>query len=157
MHRSNGSELNARWQRACLGGVFVLSVVVAGCAAPRELPALLAHATAGSGWGSACPARNDSERAQIARSKLAVSPELSARLELQFPPGTPAAALTQALSRDGFGAATACDADPTIMRATFFQKGSGLLPYDVNATVYWKVAGDDKIVWTKGFIFYAGL
>ena len=93
----------------------------------------------------------------MAGRKLAVSPELSDRLGRQFPPGSRASALQEALSTDGFEAPMACEADPTIMTSAFFQKGSGWLPHDVNASVYWKVAGDGKIVWTKGFIFYQGL
>ena len=93
----------------------------------------------------------------MAGRKLAVSPELSDRLGRQFPPGSSASALKEELLTDGFEAPTMCEADPTIMRAAFFQKGSGLLPYDVNASVYWKADSDSKIVWTKGFIFYTGL
>jgi hypothetical protein len=159
VHRSDEFEFKARRRFADLGYVFAIAVAVAvaGCASPKDLPALLAHATAGSGWGSACPGRNDNERAMMAGRKLAVSLELSDRLGRQFPLGSPASVLKEELSTDGFEAPTACEADPTIMSATFFQKGSGLLPYDVNASVYWKVAGDGKIVWTKGFIFYQGL
>jgi len=93
----------------------------------------------------------------LAGRKLAVSPELSDRLGQQFPPGSPASGLEEELSADGFGPPTACAADPTIMSASFFQKGEGLPPYDVNAAVYWKADGGGKIVWTKGFIFYTGL
>lgn len=93
----------------------------------------------------------------MAGQKLAVSPELSDRLGRQFPPDTAALTLTQELSREGFRAPTACEADPSIMVAEFIQKGSGLLPYDLDASVYWKVSGDGKIVWTKGFVFYQGL
>lgn len=157
MHRSDEFEFNARRRFARLGHVFAIVVAVTGCASPKDLPALLAHATAGSGWASACPGRNDNEREMMARSKLAVSPELSDRLSRQFPLGSPASALKEELSTDGFEAPSACEADPTIMGAAFFQKGSGLLPYDVNASVYWKADGDGKIIWTKGFIFYMGL
>ncbi len=93
----------------------------------------------------------------MAERKLAVSPELSDRLSRQFPPGSPASALKDELSIDGFEPPSACEADPTIMGAAFFQKGGGLFAYDVNASVYWKVDGDGKIIWTTGVIFYTGL
>lgn len=93
----------------------------------------------------------------VARSKLAVSPELSDRLGRRFPPGSPASALKDELSTIGFEAPSACEADPTITAAAYFQKGSGLLAYDVNASVYWKADGEGRIIWTKGFIFYRGL
>jgi hypothetical protein len=157
VHRIAEFEFNTRRRIARLGYVFVVAGAFTGSVWAKDLPALLAHATAGSGWASACPVRNDSERAIMATRKLAVSPELSDRLGRQFPPGSSASALEEELLTDGFEAPTTCEADPTIMRATFFQKGSGSLPYDVNASVYWKVAGDGMIVWTKGFIFYQGL
>ena len=93
----------------------------------------------------------------MAGRKLAVSPELSDRLSRQFPPGSPASVLKEELSTDGFQAPSACEADPTIMGAAFFQKGGGWLAYDVNASVYWQADGDGKIIWTKGVIFYTGL
>ena len=93
----------------------------------------------------------------MAGRKLAVSPDLSDRLNRQFPPGTPASALKAELSTDGFEPPSACEADPTIMGTAFFRKGSGLFAYDVSASVYWKADADGKIIWTRGFIFYAGL
>ena len=157
MHPSGEFEFNASRRISRLGYVFAIALAVTGCTSTKDLPALLAHATAGSGWASACPGRNDNERAMMAGRKFAVSPELSDRLSRQFPPGSPASALKEELSTDGFQAPSACEADPTIMGAAFFQKGSGLFAYDVNASVYWQADGDGKIIWTKGVIFYTGL
>jgi hypothetical protein len=159
MHPPDEFESNATRRFSRLGYVIAVAVAAAftGCASTKELPALLAHATAGSGWATACPGRNENERAMVAGRKLAVSPELSDRLSRQFPPGSPASALKDELSTDGFEPPSACEADPTIMGAAFFQKGGGLFAYDVNASVYWKADGDGKIIWTKGVIFYTGL
>ena len=157
MHPPNEFEFNATRRFSRLGYVIAAAAAVTGCASTKELPTLLAHATAGSGWASACPGRNENERAMMAARTLAVSPELADRLSRQFPPGSPASALKDELSTDGFEPPSACEADPTIMGAAFFQKGSGLFAYDVNASVYWKADGDGKIIWTKGVIFYTGL
>jgi len=135
----------------------LVAAAIAGSASARDLPALLANATAGSGWNSACPGRNEHERAMISRSKLALSPDLSERLDRQFPIGSPESALKNELAADGFAAPESCEADPSIMRARFFQKGAGFLRYDVDASVYWKTDGNGKLVWTAGFIFYGGL
>ena len=68
-----------------------------------------------------------------------------------------AVSLMQELSREGFHEPTACQADSTIMGASFFRKSSGPLLYDLWAAVYWKVASDGTILWTKGFVIDQGL
>lgn len=46
--------------------------------------------------------------------------------------------------------------DPSIKVASFYAKGTGLLPYDTIAEAYWQTDGD-RILWTKGFVRYSGL
>ncbi|MFY9260561.1 MAG: hypothetical protein WAO71_08650 [Gallionella sp.] len=122
------------------------------------LPPLLKKATAGSGWSSACPPKNEKERQMIESSgKLAVSPQVEQRLRDEFPSGSNDELLIAALLAQNFKLGKPCDTDPTIQRASFFQKGTGLLPYSTIATVYWKVDEQRRIVWTKGFVSYSGL
>lgn len=90
-------------------------------------------------------------------SGLAVSPEVDRRLRDEFPPGSNDDRLVAVLKAQGFKFVAACETDQTIRRASFFQKGTGLVPYDVDANVYWKIDGQRRIVWTKGFVAYSGL
>lgn len=128
-----------------------------GLRPPPELPMVLRDATAGSGWISACPPRNAQDKTMIEKLGLGLSPELNKHLHDQFPPGSGASLLTVALTQQGFKPMNSCENEPTIHRATFFQKGQGLLPYDTHADVYWKENADSQIIWTKGFVHFVGL
>ena len=116
-----------------------------------ELPPLLQNVSAGGGNFSACP--------PVASETLpiAISPELDQRLSQQFPPGFDDASLVQTLTAQGFKLSGHCEADPTVQRASFFQKGVGCLAYDTIAEVFCKKDDRDRIVWTKGLVRYSGL
>jgi hypothetical protein len=138
------------------------SLTLSGClessASTTPLPPLLQKATAGSGWSSACPSRNEKEQKMIETTgQFAVSPEVEQRLRDQFPPGSNESRLIAALTTQGFKQEAPCETDQTIQRASFFRKGTGILPYDIGATVYWKIDEQGRIVWTKGFVAYGGL
>ncbi|MCX4164353.1 MULTISPECIES: hypothetical protein [Paraburkholderia] len=89
--------------------------------------------------------------------RLGTSPELDARLNAGFPPGTDDLKLKRTLTEQGFRVDGACKTDGSIHIAGFFRKGVGLLSYDVSAQIYWKVDQVGHIVWTKGFVMYIGL
>lgn len=116
--------------------------------APNELPTLLRNVTARGGYWGACPPTSGG---------LATSPELDARLNTNFPPGSDVQKLESTLVKEGFHIDGVCHTDGSIHIAGFYRKGVGLLPYDVSAQVYWKVDQAGHVVWTKGFVMYIGL
>lgn len=144
----------------CATIAVLCGLALAGCStstAPQKpLPPLLAHATGNGGWLFGCPAISNNAHALTA-TRSPASPEITQRLRQQFPPGTAEADLTRLLADEGFDAPLACEADSSIRHAHFFQKGTGFLPYDANADVFWKVDADGRIVWAQGGIFYQGL
>ena len=154
-------RITQRWP--LLGGIIAINLLAGGCGtgeseANPPIPSLLQGVTAGGGWGSACPPRDEQERKMIEVSRgLALSPELDKRLKERFPPGTQAGSLEKELSNEGFRTAGVCETDRTISRATFFRNGRGLLPYSTSATVYWKVDEKNSILWTAGMVTYSGL
>lgn len=107
---------------------------------PTPLPPLVAGAES-RGPGDACMEGAPSSTR---------SPELSDRLSQQFPPGAPSSDLKTALVQQGFKYFETCPGDSTIHRAIFCRG----FPRSGRATVYWKVDGDDRIVWTSGAMFY---
>jgi hypothetical protein len=139
--------------------MLAIALMASGCATPSEpekpLPPLLVDATTGSGWASACPARNAEEREEIAAWGLAVSPEVTARLASQFPPGSSEAALVKSLAHDAFGAPVACPTDTSIKSASFVHEHEGDSNLTLKATVFWKADDRARIVWTKGFVVYS--
>ncbi len=145
--------------------VFIVTVAclfLVGCNESDQqtttLPPLLQKTKAGGGWDSACPPRNEKERKMIEMvGRLAVSPEVEQRLRDEFPPGSSDDRLVAVLTAQGFKLIEPCETDQTIQRASFFQKGTGIIPYDVNATVYWKIDNQRRVIWTKGFLSYSGL
>ena len=142
--------------------VTLASVVLAGCTESLHKastqPTLLKGVTAGSGWGTPCPPRNEQEQKIIeASGKLAISPELQQRLQSEFPPGTSEDRVIAALISQGFKLEPSCATDKTIQRASFFQAGTVILPTDIAADIYWKLDGQRRIVWTKGFVMFIGL
>jgi hypothetical protein len=135
-----------------------LSAVLMACTSNRALvPPILQGATAKGGWWGACPPSSQTEAEGIKTMRqLALSPEFNARLNLTFPVGSSEQALSDSLLKVGFHDAGHCKSDPSIKIASFYAKGSGLLPYATVAEVYWQTDGD-RIVWTKGFVRYSGL
>jgi hypothetical protein len=131
---------------------------MAACSSSKTLvPPILQGARAQGGWWGACPPTNQTERDGIRiMGQLALSPEFNDRLKHDFPPGSPEQTLVDSLERQGFRQAGSCKSDPSIKVASFYAKGTGLLPYATMAEAYWQTDGD-RIVWTKGFVSYSGL
>jgi hypothetical protein len=74
-----------------------------------------------------------------------------------FPPGTPERELADSLQRQGFVLDGHCESDASIKVASFYAKGTGILPYATIAQAYWHTDAEGCIVWTKGFVRYSGL
>ncbi|MGO4331816.1 hypothetical protein AB4Z48_29280 [Cupriavidus sp. 2TAF22] len=142
-----------------IGLVSLLSVGCGPVPKANDLPPLLRNVTAGGGHASPCPPSNKTEVEMLKGwgGKLAISPEFDARLRTLFPPGSPVAALENALRNQEFKIDGVCRSDISIHRAEFFRKGKGPLPYDVSAQVFWKADEEGHIAWTKGFVMYSGL
>jgi hypothetical protein len=138
--------------------VVPLSGALLACSSGNAVvPPILQGATAQGGWWGACPPSNQTEADTIkTMRRLALSPEFNNRLSTDFPTGSPQQTLVDSLRKQGFRDAGYCKADPSIKMATFYAKGSGLLPYATVAEAYWKTDGD-RIVWTKGFVRFSGL
>ena len=152
-----GSRRLFRWivTLVVLGTLGACGAIV--CGLPRPLlPALLRGADARGGYWGACPSR-DGDDARAKYGGLALSPQLEARLQEQFAPGTPEAALVSALAEQKFEMFSPCDEDTSVRRAGFVQKGGGLTFYSMTASVYWKVDSSNRIVWTHGFVAFTGL
>jgi hypothetical protein len=135
-----------------------LSGALIGCSSNKAiLPPILQGATAQGGWWGACPPSNLTEADSIkAMRQLALSPQFNDRLNSDFPPGSLEQTLVDSLRKQGFRDAGYCKSDQSIKLATFYAKGTGLLPYATVAEAYWQADGD-RIVWTKGFVRYSGL
>ena len=131
--------------------------IAAGCSSPppAPLPDLLVDATGPYGWSSACPPADERERAARGTQGLAVSPELDQRLATRFPPGTRESELTSTLLHDGFTMGGACASDASIRIANFWHTAD-FASIQTSAQVFWKVEGDGRIAWTKGFVRYTG-
>jgi hypothetical protein len=126
--------------------------------AQNELPALLQNVTARGGyWGECPPSDKTGQETLKTMGRLGTSPELDVRLNTEFPPGSDGQNIERTLAKQGFHIDGVCNTDGSIHIAGFFQKGVGILPYDVSAQVYWKVDHDGHVVWTKGFVMYIGL
>ena len=146
----------------CRFYLLILLVALLGGCSPSEdkgqsLPSLLRDVSAGGGYFTACPPSNKIEAKMLETTNIAISPELNKRLREQFPPGSADTRLVDTLTGQGLCLAEPCAAVPTIQHASFFQQGTGFLPYDINAEVYWKRDKDSRIVWTKGLVAYTGL
>ena len=121
------------------------------------VPPILHGASAQGGWWGACPPSNQTEADGIRTMRqLALSPEFNDRLKNDFPPGSPAQTLVDSLRKQGFRDGGYCKSDQSIKLATYYAKGTGILPYATVAEAYWQTDGD-RIVWTKGFVRYSGL
>jgi hypothetical protein len=139
--------------------LFTLAASIAsgGCGAPLSppLPPLLegAHSTGGS--NSLCePGGRHGSTPETASH----SPEIALRLRREFPPGTPAARLREALARQGFRLHEPCSPDGSIRWAEFRQSGgNGITAMAAFGIVYWKENDAGRLVWATGDISFIGL
>lgn len=135
------------------------SVPLTGCAedVSPPTPPLLTDVTARGGWwNGGCPARNANEARLYDPSQEALSPELTARLQRQFPVGSNARQLERALRGQGFGPGETCANAPAVRNTQFRQSGGGFFgPYPIYASVAWEER-NGRIVWTKGSVAFTG-
>lgn len=113
-----------------------------------EVPALVQGASASGGVGYDCRKAED----PTTLSGLANSPELSQRLQEQFPTGSNSDRLEATLVRQGFVLYGPCSPDGNIRWAQFRRNRN-----EVVASVYWRVGVGDKLMWTFGDVAYAFL
>jgi len=138
------------------------ALAVAACVPLRPAtPALLRNATAkGGSWLGGCPPANDSERVLaegIARGQEALSPEVSQRLDAQFPPGSSSAKLWAFLKAQGFKETPPCANEKSIRHAVFTQEGGSFFgPYPAWSQIAWKEDENGRVVWTKATLAYTG-
>lgn len=141
-----------------IGLALGMSAATSGCSSPTPpLPPLLENVSAGGGWWGACPPESVDEARLRQTMPLAVSPELNQRLNQSFPPGVSEVALLEVLKNWGFTVLPPCPGDSSIRAAAFVQHGGGVFSSAMTANVFWKVDPERNIVWTKGFVRYAGL
>ncbi len=140
-----------------LGAVVLFTVT--GCSETsqptRQLPKLLEKVSAG-GYG-ACPPRNEAEKKILGIGLVEKPSEFDQRLMNEFPTGSNGYHLIKILVAQGFNLNGHCKTDPTIRKASFFQRGKGFLPYDISAWVYWKIDDQNRVLWVKGSVGYSGL
>jgi hypothetical protein len=161
---SRAPAIPESWGTKMRPGISIAATIVVcllfGACKPEqgEVPALLRNVTARGGYWGACPPSDKTGQETLkTMGRLATSPELDARLNAAFPPGSDGQKLERTLGEQGFRVVGICKTDGSIRIAGFFRKGAGLLPYDLSAEVYWKVDQVGRIVWTKGFVTYIGL
>ena len=125
-------------------------VTITSCKPP--LPPLLEGASTSGGLYGGCP-----RAVLVDRKELALSPELDERLRQQFPPGTPARKLSEALVSQGFVLGRPCKEDNSIREANFTKKGDGFYYlFRTDSSVFWKTDERGNIVWTEGFLMFIG-
>jgi hypothetical protein len=131
-----------------------------GCGQAKSLPPLLQNLESRGGYADACPVPADLQLS-VQKLGLADSPEFDKRLEEKYPSGSSSAVLRKSLAAIGFRSIGACKDDESIQIARFdearSQSSSFSLDYPMTATVFWKVDTQDRVIWTKGFVFYTGL
>jgi hypothetical protein len=140
------------WRTAIISAVLLTG----GCGKPLSpLPPLLQGAHSTGGGNFLCePGSMPGSTPQTASH----SPEIVRRLRRSFPPGTAAAQLREELARQGFQLHESCSPDGSISWAGFRQDGgNGITAMPAFGSVYWKVDGDDRIVWATGDIVRTGL
>lgn len=141
----------------CLAAALA-SVLLTGCVedVSPPTPPLLSGVTAGGGWWEGgCPARNADEARLRDPAQEALSPELTARLQSQFPVGSDARQLERALRNQGFGPVEACANEPAV-RSTQFRQSRDGFPSGVFAHVAWEER-NGRVMWTKGHVSFTGL
>lgn len=126
---------------------LLLGIAIAGCAEPLQLPPMLQDQgeRVGSSW-FLCDSNFEQAPDDAVHHKGIVD-----RLNRLFPVGSPARALEQELSRQGF-TVEACGSDPTIKTAVYRWKeqwgGQGLIAF--------KSDDDSRLIWSTGFNTYGG-
>ena len=124
----------------------VLLGCVGGCG--DKLPALVQGAKSAGGVGYDCRKAED----PATLSHLAKSPELSQRLQEQFPTGSPTDRLEEALVQQGFILHGPCSPDRTMRWAQFRRNKN-----EVVANVFWRGGDNDELIWTFGDVAYTFL
>ena len=110
----------------------------------------------GGDW-SVCPVRGDFQK------DLPFPPKgnaaLNRRLAEMFPVGTSESKLTTFLERQKFTAPVTCPkrGGDAIRSAQFFEARSFGQITTLEATILWKVDEGQKLIWTRGTIFYNGI
>lgn len=129
-------------------------LALAACSEPLtpSTPPLLQGAKefrAGDQWIGQCP----EHAARGLGPPVTGSEEIDARLKAQFPPGSEAARLAEALRGQGFVLEGPCLGDRSILQAWFRQSGGGWFgPYPAVASVNFKVDPEGRVVWAYGRI-----
>ena len=134
-----------------LAGVLMLQ----GCGGGQSLPPLLRDATAGGGTNLLCDPLA-SGGAGSTPETAPRSPEIQARLDRDFPPGSPEAALIAELKNQGFEIRR-CQTDAAIGIAEFYRKGDGAASATLAAgRIMWRKDPKGQLEWTNGNIAYTG-
>ena len=134
-------------------------LALAACSEPLtpKTPPLLLDAKAepaADQWIGQCP----EHRAPGLGTPVSGSAVIDARLRQQFPPGSDAVALAQALRAQGFSLEGPCEGDPSIQQAWFRQSGGGFFgPYPAVASINFKVGPGGEVVWAYGRIGFVKL
>jgi hypothetical protein len=119
------------------------------------LPPLLQGASTTGGSNFLC----EQGQGQGSRPETAShSPEIVQRLRRNFPVGSSATKLREALSHQGFSIHLACSPDKSIGWAELRQHGgNGVTAMPAYGTIYWKQNQAGRLVWTTGDIAFTGL
>jgi hypothetical protein len=136
---------------------LTLCFALSACGDPvsRPLPPLLQGASTTGGTNSLCERRQGKGSTPETASH---SPEIVQRLRRDFPVGSAAAKLREALSRQGFSIHDACSPDKSVSWAEFRQSGgNGITAMPAYGTVYWKQDQAGRLVWATGDIAFTGL
>jgi hypothetical protein len=134
---------------------ILLVVVACGSEPSPPLPPLLEGASNTGGSNSLCePDGGEGSTPETA----SYSPEIVARLKRDFPVGTPAVKLRDALEKQGFEIRDGCSPDKSVSVAIFRQSGgNGITAMAAFGSVYWKQDKAGRLVWTTGDIAFTGL
>lgn len=140
----------------------VALIALAGCVesdslTPPTLPLLRNVSAAGGWWNAGCPPRGPTEAELYEPSQEALSPELMQRLTRQFPAGSNANRLEQALREQGFDVDMPCKGLSAIRPGEFRQSGGHLFgSYPIWAQIAWEQDDAGRIIWTKGTVAFTG-
>ena len=136
---------------AAIASCFALSAC--GDPVSPPLPPLLLGASSTGGSNSLCEQGRGSTPETASHS-----PEIVQRLRRDFPVGSSAPKLREALSRQGFLIHDGCSPDKSVSLAVFRQSGgNGVTTMPAFGTVYWKQDQAGRLVWTTGDIAFTGL
>lgn len=136
--------------------VICLVGVSAACSSPSPpLPPLLQNATTTGGTTDICePITLERGSEGTTPDTVSHSPEIVARLNRDFPPGSRSDNLRTALLGMGFKMIPC----PGSLAARFDQKGgNGITTMRATAIIIWRADSEGRILWTTGDIAYTGL